>query len=483
MKAYLFFFLTILFLSQSNLAQNAFIPEPTGKVVSDFENLLTVDEQEELAAILQKSYQSSSNQLMIVCLPTKFVGDLSIEDYAQQFFKKWQPGQKRLDNGVLLMVTGSKTDNVGRKIRIHVGYGLEGALPDLLCKHIQMQLMVPLLKEDRYADAIRAGSLAILEAIKNENIGQQIKFKSKPKEGIILTDQLGILSATEYAGFENRMTVFYTKSMLPSSIKEGENQYTGVLYASGYLSDYLFELDVNHNVRFTFDSIGNTTLSKDPTLYSLSMNNAAGFSEQEMEENRLRVEALLQKDDVVGAINDVISMKEKGMARGWAEIRMLTGIQIGLLAVAFLFWILHVRKIWTAKTIKGLQKFVIGIINVPILIVSLLALLAIIILHVGLYSHDYNLSTTSLLWVGIVQEVISLVTIFFVGDNLLTFFPGSGKSSGGGYQSAYSYTSSSSNYSSSGSGSSYSGSYSSGSNSDYGGGGGSSGGGGASSDW
>jgi uncharacterized protein len=230
MKAYLVFFFAALLLYQRNFAQTHFIPEPTGKVVSDFESLLTVEEQQEIAAVLQISYQSTSNQLMIVCLPTQFVGHLSIEDYAQQFFNKWQPGQKGLNNGVLLMVTGSKTDNVGRKIRIQVGYGLEGALPDLLCKQIQMQLMVPLLKEDRYAEGIRAGALAILVAIKNENIGQQIKFRSKPKEGIILTDQLGILSAAQYAGFENRMKEFYKESMIPSVIKEGENQYTGVLY-------------------------------------------------------------------------------------------------------------------------------------------------------------------------------------------------------------------------------------------------------------
>jgi uncharacterized membrane protein YgcG len=223
-------------------------------------------------------------------------------------------------------------------------------------------------------------------------------------------------------------------------------------------------------------------MNKGATFYSMSINNAAGVTETELEHNRLRVEALLRKEDIIGAINEVIAFKEKGIVRGWAEIRMMIWIQLGLLAVTFLFWMLHVRKRWTAGNINGFQKFIIGIINIPIIIISILALPGIIILHVGLYSHDYHLSTKSLLWIGILQEIISMFSVFFAGDNLLTFFPGSGKSSGGNYQSSYSYTSSGS-YSSSGSDSSYSSSSSSASNSDYGGGGGSSGGGGASSDW
>jgi len=85
----------------------------------------------------------------------------NLEDVANRLFQKWRLGQKRLDNGVLLVVFVED-----RKLRLEVGYGLEGALPDAEAAQIIRGAIAPRFREQRYAAGLEAAVIAVYERIK-----------------------------------------------------------------------------------------------------------------------------------------------------------------------------------------------------------------------------------------------------------------------------------------------------------------------------
>ena len=85
----------------------------------------------------------------------------NLEDVAGSLFQKWRLGQKRLDNGVLLVVFVED-----RKLRLEVGYGLEAALPDAEAAQIIRGAIAPRFREQRYAAGLEAAVIAVYERIK-----------------------------------------------------------------------------------------------------------------------------------------------------------------------------------------------------------------------------------------------------------------------------------------------------------------------------
>ncbi len=101
------------------------LPKPTRDFyVGDFANVLSPSTKELIInANLNYEKTEEKPQVVVVTVPT--LQELTVEDYAVRIFEKWNIGNKKYDNGVLLLL--SEGD---RKIRIEVGYGLEGAIPD-----------------------------------------------------------------------------------------------------------------------------------------------------------------------------------------------------------------------------------------------------------------------------------------------------------------------------------------------------------------
>ena len=92
--------------------------------------------------------------------------DSSIDDYTLRIANQWKAGQKKLDNGAILFVF------VGdHKLFIQVGYGLEGALPDALCKRIIDEEITPRFKQKDFDGGITAGVQALMAATKGEYKG------------------------------------------------------------------------------------------------------------------------------------------------------------------------------------------------------------------------------------------------------------------------------------------------------------------------
>ncbi|MDP2531264.1 TPM domain-containing protein [Photobacterium damselae subsp. piscicida] len=149
----------LLFASQLCFAQPSF-PALTGRVVDDA-HILTQPQRLALNTLLAEEEKSSSNQVVIVTVPS--TGGIPIADYGYQLGRKWGIGQKEHNNGVLLIIAYND-----KKMRIEVGYGLEGALPDATAYSIINHEIKPQFKAGRFYQGISNGTKAIIAAIHGE---------------------------------------------------------------------------------------------------------------------------------------------------------------------------------------------------------------------------------------------------------------------------------------------------------------------------
>jgi uncharacterized protein len=112
---------------------------------------------------LQTFQKISSNQILVVVADRLPAGYASMEEYTNRTAQAWRAGVKGRDNGAILFVFVSD-----RKLRIEVGYGLEGALPDALASRIISNEITPRFKEKNYGAGLLAGVDAIIKATKGE---------------------------------------------------------------------------------------------------------------------------------------------------------------------------------------------------------------------------------------------------------------------------------------------------------------------------
>lgn len=133
---------------------------PSG-FVNDFAQVLSEETESTLNETLQAFAASTTNEIVVVTVPT--IGDEYIEQYAVKLFEEWGIGSQEEDNGVLLLL--AITD---RQMRIEVGYGLEGAVPDSVAQRVISNEMVPLLAQGDYDTAVAQGVGAVIEATRGE---------------------------------------------------------------------------------------------------------------------------------------------------------------------------------------------------------------------------------------------------------------------------------------------------------------------------
>jgi uncharacterized protein len=135
-------------------------PGLTGRVV-DEAGILSPQFKQEISAQLAAHEQATTNQVVVVTLKSLRGDDIS--DYGYQLGRHWGIGQKDKNNGVLLIIAPNE-----KKLRIEVGYGLEGALTDAESRSIIERIIKPALRQNDFQQAIRGGVSAILAAINGE---------------------------------------------------------------------------------------------------------------------------------------------------------------------------------------------------------------------------------------------------------------------------------------------------------------------------
>ena len=160
MKMMLRWFLPCLLLWASALQAAPDFPTLSGRVV-DEASLMSRKQAHQLTQQLAAFEKRSGIQLVVVSIDT-LAGD-TIEEYGYQLGRHWGIGQKGKDNGVLLLIAQDE-----RKVRIEVGYGLEGALPDAIAANIIQTRILPAFKRGDMVAGVVAGSQAIMQALAGE---------------------------------------------------------------------------------------------------------------------------------------------------------------------------------------------------------------------------------------------------------------------------------------------------------------------------
>jgi len=144
----IFFILSLLFCAQL-FAQKS-IPKPNPpRLVVDNANVLDTYDRENLERKLEALDDSTSNQIAIVTVAT--LNDEPIEDVANKTFRDWGIGNKKTNNGILVLIAVND-----RKIWIEVGYGLEGAIPDITASDIIEHDIKPAFKQNNFYGGINA---------------------------------------------------------------------------------------------------------------------------------------------------------------------------------------------------------------------------------------------------------------------------------------------------------------------------------------
>lgn len=151
-----------LVLSSVGVKAETQIPKPEGDIyVQDFAHVLSNDEKSDLIQLGRSLDQKTKAQIAVLTIPS--LKGRNLEEYAVDAFRTYQLGDKKLNNGVLLFLVIND-----KKIRIEVGYGLEGALPDGKVGRILDQYAIPYLKNNQADKAVVNTYKKLFNEVSNE---------------------------------------------------------------------------------------------------------------------------------------------------------------------------------------------------------------------------------------------------------------------------------------------------------------------------
>lgn len=162
MKKIIIFLLFIFSFLNADISQ--YFPKLDSRVI-DEAKILSPNVKKDIDLILKEEEEKSSNQIVVVILNS--LHGYTIEEYSYQLGRYWQIGQKDKNNGVLLVISMDE-----RKIRIEVGYGLEGALTDKIAHEIINYTIKPNFKANQYELGILKAINEIIASIKGEYVAK-----------------------------------------------------------------------------------------------------------------------------------------------------------------------------------------------------------------------------------------------------------------------------------------------------------------------
>jgi uncharacterized protein len=144
-------------------------PEPP-RLVNDFAGVLQAEEIQTLERKLVAFNDSTSTQIVVVIV--KSLNGVDPQSFAYQIGQKWGVGQKGKENGAVVLIK-PKYPNEKGETNIQTGYGLEGAIPDALCKRIVENEMIPNFKQGNYYAGIDAAVTTMISLAKGEYTADQ----------------------------------------------------------------------------------------------------------------------------------------------------------------------------------------------------------------------------------------------------------------------------------------------------------------------
>jgi len=177
--------LLFVILTTFSTAYGTDVPYLTGRV-NDNAQILSENTRKSLTDTLKEHEDRTTNQIVILTMPS-LEGE-SIEDFANKVFNEWKLGQKDKNNGILIVIVPEE-----RKMRIEVGYGLEGTLTDLQSGQIIRNIMAPRFSEGDFDGGITDGTLAVISILNGNEL----------PESPALYDTADTSVQSDISGFEN----------------------------------------------------------------------------------------------------------------------------------------------------------------------------------------------------------------------------------------------------------------------------------------
>jgi len=163
LKTCLLAFCWVLLLASGSLRAELVAVPALQHRVTDLTQTLSAEQQSQLEAKLAAFEQQKGSQIAVLIVPT--TQPEAIEQYSIRVVDSWKLGREKQDDGVLVLV--AKND---RKMRIEVGYGLEGAIPDLIAKRIVTEIMVPSFRQGDFYGGINHAIEQIIKLIAGEQL-------------------------------------------------------------------------------------------------------------------------------------------------------------------------------------------------------------------------------------------------------------------------------------------------------------------------
>lgn len=177
----LFVMLVVLLITTSVAAQVPAKPNPP-RLVNDLAGLFTPEQQQQLESVLVEFSDSTSNQVVVITVND--LGGLDKADFAYQVGKNWGVGGAKFNNGLVILIK-PKNETKGQAF-IATGYGLEGALPDAVCKRIIENEMIPSFRQNDYFGGVAKAISVIIPIAKGEYKYPVSKKKGANGYGVLL---------------------------------------------------------------------------------------------------------------------------------------------------------------------------------------------------------------------------------------------------------------------------------------------------------
>lgn len=179
---------------------------PLSSAVTDLSGLLNAAQRNELEQRLRAFSAQKGSQVAILIVPT--TKPETVEQYAIRVAENWKLGRKGVDDGVLILLASAD-----REVRIEVGYGLEGALPDVTAKRIIEEVMIPYFKQNDYFGGLKAGAERVIGVIEGEALPPPAQRRTQ---------------ANGPAGFEGFVPIFFViVAFLGSMLKRMFGRFLG----------------------------------------------------------------------------------------------------------------------------------------------------------------------------------------------------------------------------------------------------------------
>jgi uncharacterized protein len=190
-------------------AFGADVPAKPTRYFNDYAGVVSTQTAERLNRTLEDFEKQTSSQILVAIFP-KLPANAALEDFTLRAAEAWKPGSKEKDNGAILFIFRDD-----RKMRIEVGYGLEGAIPDLIAKRIIDNEIAPRFRSGNFDAGVTAGVNALMQAARGEYKGTGTTVASRRGRNggrsILPFIFMFLVIAIVLSGFHRRGTMYHRR--------------------------------------------------------------------------------------------------------------------------------------------------------------------------------------------------------------------------------------------------------------------------------